>query len=188
MTTPIDQPDRHRALRVQFARLWGQAETSVAAFVFSLVPSFHDAEDLVQQIAEEVAERFDEYDPSRPFEAWVIWLAKKRVIDHFRKLRRDRLVFDDALIERVAEIHTQRSQRGGPATGADHAEALEHCLDQLPDKSRRLLDQRYVDNLTPTQIAESAGSTSGSIRVQLHRLRDLLAECIRRRVAREVRS
>lgn len=183
MTTPINQPDPHRALRVQFARLWGQSETAVAAFVFSLVPSFHDAEDLVQQIAEEVAERFDEYDPQRPFEAWVIWLAKHRVIDHFRRLRRDRLVFDDDLIQRVAEIHTKRSAPGI----ADHGEALEHCLDQLPAKSRRLLNQRYVDNLTPTQIAERAGSTSGSIRVQLHRLRDLLAECVRRRVAREAR-
>jgi len=185
MAAPSEHhPDHHRVLRRRFAGLWGRTEMSVQAFVFSLVPSFHDAEDLLQQIAEESAERFDEFDETRgSFEAWVILRARRRIIDHFRKKRRDRHVFDDAIIQRVADLHIQRAGSSDSRT-----EALEHCIDQLPDKSRRLLEARYVDDRTPAEIADESGSTAGSIRVQLHRVRDVLADCIRRYLAREFRS
>lgn len=179
---PRDLPlDEHRELRRNFARSWHQAETRVQAFVFSMVPGFHDAEDLIQKIAEEAAVRFDEYDADRgPFEAWVIFWAKRRIIDHFRKVRRDRHVFDESLVEKIADAQIARAGTTDP-----RAEALEHCLDKLPPKSRGMLDRRYVDDQSPTQIASDLGSTPGSIRVQLCRIRDTLADCITRRVAKE---
>ena len=176
----LSNTQSQREMRRQFARLWNTAQKSVQAYVFSLVPSFHDAEDLIQQIAEEVAVHFDEYDPQRSFEAWVIWRAKLRVIDHFRKAGRDRLIFDEALVDAVAKSHISLS-----STINDRAEALEFCIDQLPNRSRRMLDLRYVDGLKPAEIAEQLGSTSGSVRTTLLRLRDALADCITRRMAVE---
>jgi RNA polymerase sigma-70 factor (ECF subfamily) len=178
---PLNGPlDPHREMRRQFARLWQQAEPHVQAFVFSMVPSFHDAEDLVQKLAEEVAVRFDEYDAARPFEAWVIWIARHRVIDHFRRARRDRHVFDESLIDAIAEAQVERARSVDP-----RAEALERCVERLPIKSRSLLDLRYVQNETPAAIADRLGSTAGSIRVQLHRVRESLAECIGKMTAGE---
>ncbi len=74
-------PDLKRA---QFAQCWLEAEPSVSAYVFASVTGFHDAEDVVQRIAQELARRFDEYDSSRPFVGWVLWIAKSRVIDFYR--------------------------------------------------------------------------------------------------------
>jgi len=90
MNTESPSPDPHREMRRQFARLWSKTEKSVQAYVFSMVPSFHDAEDLIQRSAEETAVHFDEYDSDRPFATWVIWKAKYRILDYFRKTGRDR--------------------------------------------------------------------------------------------------
>ncbi|MDF1852425.1 MAG: sigma factor [Verrucomicrobiales bacterium] len=70
--------------RERLARLWIEAEPAVRAFVFASISRFSDAEDVVQKVALTVARRFDEYDGERSFEAWAIWLAKSRVIDHYR--------------------------------------------------------------------------------------------------------
>lgn len=170
-------PDLKRA---EFAQCWLEAEPSVSAYVFASVTGFHDAEDVVQRIAQELARRFDEYDSSRPFVGWALWIAKSRVIDFYRAQDRMRVVFSDELLSQLADTITKQ------ADGRSHRrEALEVCLDELPPRSRRLLDLRYVEELSAAEMARETGSTSGSVRVLLSRVRSVLASCIERRIATE---
>ncbi len=163
--------------RQEFTQHWLAAEPSVSAYVFASIAGFHDAEDLVQQIAQEVARRFDQYDSSRPFLGWVLWVARSRVIDFYRRRKRDQLVFSDELLQKLSQAIVERD-----AGRSDRREALEHCLEGLPGKSRRGLDLRYVEELPSARIADSAGSTTGSVRVLLTRVRSGLAECVQRRL------
>ncbi|MEL6107518.1 MAG: sigma-70 family RNA polymerase sigma factor [Planctomycetota bacterium] len=166
--------------REEFTHYWLEAEPSISAYVFASISAYHDAEDVVQRIAQELARRFDEYDRTRPFVGWALWVAKSRVIDFYRTQNCRPLVFSDELLDRLADtIEKQcvgRSQR---------REALEACLDGLPSKSRRLIDLRYVEELSATEMAKETGTTSGSIRVLLTRVRTALATCIERRLSME---
>ena len=166
--------------REEFTNRWLEAEPSISAYVFASIAGFHDAEDIVQRIAQELARRFDEYDSRRPFVAWSLWIAKSRVIDHYRAQGRSRIVFCDELLGKLAD--TIASQGDGRS---DRREALEACLDELPPKSRRLLDLRYVDGLSAEKAAQEIGSTSGSVRVLLSRVRTALANCIEQRLSME---
>lgn len=166
--------------REEFTHHWLEVEPSVSAYVFASISGFHDAEDVVQRIAQELARRFDEYDSSRPFAGWALWIAKSRVIDFYRAQDRKRVIFSDELLERLAD--TIAKQADGRS---DRREALEACLDELPPKSRRLLDLRYGEELSAAEIAQKTGSTSGSVRVLLSRVRTVLASCIERRLAME---
>lgn len=166
--------------RQEFTQHWLAAEPSVSAYVFASISSFHDAEDVVQQVAQEVARRFDQYDSDRPFLGWALWIAKSRVIDAYRKRKRDPLVFSEDLLQRLGEaIAEQAVER------TERREALEHCLDDLPERSRRLLDLRYVKGLPAVDIAHTVDSTVGSVRVLLTRIRKSLGECVQRRIAME---
>lgn len=166
--------------REEFAQCWLKAEPSISAYVFTAVTGFHDAEDVVQRIAQELARRFDEYDAQRPFIGWALWIAKSRVIDFYRAQGRNQLVFSIDLLQRlsdtIAEQADDRDRR---------REALETCLDGLPEKSRRLLDLRYVDDLSAAEVAQSIDSTAGSVRVLLTRIRSSLADCVQRRLGAE---
>jgi len=95
--------------REEFTHHWLEAEPSVSAYVFASVSGFHDAEDVVQRIAQELARRFDEYDSNRPFVGWALWIAKSRVIDFYRAQDRTRIVFSDELLERLADTITKQS-------------------------------------------------------------------------------
>jgi RNA polymerase sigma-70 factor (ECF subfamily) len=166
--------------REAFAQCWLKAEPSISAYVFAAVAGFHDAEDIVQRIAEELARRFDEYDSGRPFIGWALWIAKSRVIDFYRKQSRNQLVFSNDLLQRLSGTISEQA-----ASRDRRREALETCLEGLPKKSRRLLDLCYVDELSAAEIANSVGSTSGSVRVLLTRARSVLADCVQRRLATE---
>ncbi len=141
----------------------------MSAYVFAAISGFHDAEDVVQRIAQELARRFDEYDPNRPFTGWALWIAKSRVIDFYRVQGRRRIVFSDDLLRQLAETIAQQADGRN-----QRREALEACLDGLPGKSRRMLELRFVDELSPAEVAREIGSTSGSVRVLLTRIRAAL--------------
>lgn len=166
--------------RQRLTRLWREVEPSVQAYVFTAVRSAHDAEDVVQQVALTVARRFDEYDGARPFVAWALWLAKARVIDHYRRQGREKLVFSEALLEQLAEALVQRQ----PMRSA-RQEALERCIEKLPAKSRQMLELRYEDEASMERVAEAVQSTTASVRVMLFRIRNLLAECVGSELSRE---
>ena len=150
------------------------------AYVFAAVRGVHDAEDVVQQVAMTVARRFDEYNPSRPFVAWALWLAKSRVIDHYRRRKRERLVVSETLLEQLAEALIQRQPQRVP-----RQEALERCMEKLPEKSRQLLERRYEDDASMESVAAEVQSTAASVRVMLYRIRNRLAECMQTELTRE---
>ncbi|MEL6894917.1 MAG: sigma-70 family RNA polymerase sigma factor [Planctomycetota bacterium] len=171
--------NEHRK-REEFTKCWLEVEPSVSAYVFASISGFHDGEDVVQRIAQEIARRFDEYDSSRPFVGWALWIARSRVIDFYRAQDRTRIVFSDDLLSQLAD--TIAAQADGRS---NRREALEGCLEELPPKSRRLLDLRYVKELSADEMAQETGTTSGSVRVLLSRVKTALANCIKRRLAME---
>ena len=87
-------------------------------------------------------------------------------------------MFDDQAIRQLADIY------GGmePEISAMHT-ALEYCIDGLQGRPRKLLEMRYVRDLTPGKIAAMTGMNSNAVSVMLHRVRRNLRECIERRLA-----
>jgi RNA polymerase sigma-70 factor (ECF subfamily) len=169
--------------RERLTLLWLDAEPAVRAYVSAVVRGFHDAQDVSQQVALTVARRFDEYDGSRPFVAWALWLAKSRIADHFRKQGREQLVFSESLMDELAEALEVRQRRV-----AERQAALERCVEKLPEKSRRILSLRYVEETSVEEMAEKLASTPGSVRVILFRIRNLLAQCIEGELMKEART
>ena len=169
--------------RERLTRLWLEAEPAVRAYVGAAVREFHDAEDVVQQVALTVARRFDEFDASRPFLAWVLWLAKSRIVDHYRQQARERRLFSEGLLDRLAAALVSQ-QAELPARQA----ALERCLERLPEKSRRLLTLRYAEDASVAEVATAVQSTAGAVRVMLFRIRNLLSQCIEEQLANEASS
>ncbi|MHC2069830.1 sigma-70 family RNA polymerase sigma factor [Bremerella sp. T1] len=159
------------------SELWPQAEPVVKGFLLAALPQPCDADDVLQEVAVEAARRFADYDRSRPFPPWVLWIAKIKTADFFRRTYRDRHLFLGEALEPLAEAACRTFFRL-----EEQSDALDVCLSKLPPKSRRLIELRYFDNLNQSQIAEEMNTSSGTIRVLLHRVRAVLAECIQRNV------
>lgn len=154
------------------------AQPSVLSFICSVVPRFHDAQDILQQVAVEVARGFDRYDPERPFVAWAIGIAKNMVGRHYRNQTTGVCIFSELSLERLAEQHVSNHPRQNRML-----EALEDCVATLDTRAVELLQLKYTESLTSEAIAQKMQTESGTVRSALRRIRVRLQDCIERRVA-----
>ena len=65
---------------------------------------------------------------------------------------------------------------------SDEAEALQRCMERLPDRSRTLVRLRYGDSLSVADIAARVTSKPEAVQKALSRLRVALAKCVERRL------
>lgn len=168
----------------ELAVRWTKAQPMVAAFIASLVPDFHQAEDVLHQVAVVLVRKFAEYDHTQPFEAWAIGMARLEVLKHRRKFVHDKHLFDDAVVNLVSEEFIALRDELD-----DRRQALLECLKQLNGRFLQVLQLRYFEGLEPTSIAERWAMPPGAVRAVLHRAREALRRCIDHRLSpREARQ
>jgi RNA polymerase sigma-70 factor (ECF subfamily) len=153
-------------------------QSRLRAFVRCLLVRASDVDDLLQDVNVVLWEKADEFQPGTDFWAWASQIARFKVLNHVRKLERERLVFDAELLNKLADIASLRVR------DVDRRrEALDHCLKELPPPQRQLIDLRYASGQSVESIAESIGRPAGSIRQTLYRIRRALQACIEGRLA-----
>lgn len=162
------------------ARLWTLTQPVVSAFVTSVVRDFAARDDVLQEIAVAVIESFENYDATRPFVGWALGIAQNQVGLYFRRVRRDRLVFDDQTVASLASAFASIS-----ADQSSKLDFLQECLHGLENKSRELCELRYRQDQKPAAIAQAIGMSPNSVAKALQRIRDQLRDCIERKAAIE---
>jgi len=165
---------------VRLTAFWTRAQPVVAGFVSSVVPNFHDADDIIQDVAMVLVVKFEEYNSKHSFTQWALGIARNKVLAYYRKQARQNQVLNGYLIEKVASIYEEETQH----FGLIHR-ALEYCIRKIKGRDRRLLEMWYVDQQEITEIAHVMGIANSTIYVILHRIRKALKLCIRRRLAIE---
>ncbi|MBI1368949.1 MAG: sigma-70 family RNA polymerase sigma factor [Planctomycetes bacterium] len=161
-----------------FAERWLDAEAAVSSFIFASVRDFQHAEDLIQTVAMDAAAAIGTYDRARPFLPWIMGIARNRVLKYYRTRTGDRLVFDERTLAAFAAAHE---------AAADEADtrrrALDQCLSTLTGRTRDAIEWRYRSDLSAADIAARLGMTPNAVFVMLHRARQTLLDCIRKRLA-----
>ena len=158
-------------------------QSRLYALIMSLVHNPEQAADVLQQTNLVMWQKSDQFELGTNFSAWAFRIARYQVMAHRQRQRRDRHVYDDETIAAVAAEFEER-----PALLDDRLTTLSHCLQEIGDDARKLLQRRYRDGLTVQHIAEDLGHTPNRVAVRLHRLRVALMECIRRREFQEAHA
>jgi RNA polymerase sigma-70 factor (ECF subfamily) len=162
----------------EYLKLLFGCELEIRAFIGSLVRGSHDCDDLFQEVALTLWKEFSRYDRSRSFGAWARGIAAVKLMQRWDKVKRLPVILSPEAIQAVATAF-DRSE----VLASGKAEALEHCLDQLPEKSRQLLELRYERSLKIEQIAAELQATLDAIYQSLSRIRARLLDCVNRRLS-----
>ncbi|HYF35363.1 MAG TPA: sigma-70 family RNA polymerase sigma factor [Prosthecobacter sp.] len=164
----------------RFLRLFTGEEPAVRAYVRRLVPVRADADDVMQEVAVVLWDKFDNFAAGGDFRAWAFGIARYEVLAWLRDKGRDRLVLDEEVVQKLAE-----------ETAADEPhlarqrEALEACVAKLDPPQRDLLMEAYQPQASIQAVASRSGRTVNGFYQWLHRIRRLLLDCIRRELNRE---
>ncbi len=167
---PTDDPS---AAQQRFLSLFLRSEREIYCYVAALVPNVTDAEDIVQQTAMALWEKFDAYDPAQPFTPWACRFALNKARQWIDRRQRWRALLDRGLAEELA----QRRRELQPEFER-RLRHLEGCLGKLPSGQRWLVDAYYYQRATVESVAERSGRTVAATYKMLQRVRRALQLCV----------
>lgn len=171
---PAARPDE------RFITLLNASHGRLLGFLRVMLGNNADAEDVLQRASLTIWRKFGEFDPGKDFFAWASSFAFYEAKNFQRITERSRLHFDDELMKRLAEERVP---------DLDHREArleaVDRCLKELDDASRELVREFYLNDTQIATLAQRLGRAPQTLYNKLNLLRRQLAECMKRRLARE---
>jgi len=185
---PDAEPRNDREARYnEFVGLLARHDQSIRRFVRSLLPSRDGVDDVLQETALECWKKFDAFQPDDPDEAagefirWACVIARYKALGWQRDRQRDRLVFRECVVERLADAaidHVRRREQ--------QRRAIESCLDALPGDDRRLVLSVHAPGESVARLAAETGQQARRLYSRVNVLRKRLLECVEKRLAGEV--
>src|SRR6516225_7772659 len=91
-----------------FLRLFLQNERRVYAYILTLLPHRADADDVLQDASLVMWDKFDARHPPDDFAAWGCRIAYFKILDFCKKRQRSRVLFSQAMLERLAETAVEQ--------------------------------------------------------------------------------
>lgn len=161
------------AAQQRFLSLFLRSEREVFRYVAALVPNVSDAEDIVQQTAISLWEKFDEYDPNQPFTPWACRFALNKARQWIERRQRWQKLLDHGLAEELA----LRREELRPELDA-RLKHLEGCLQKLPHEQLQIVEHYYYRRTAIEEVAEKSGRTIEATYKALQRIRSSLQVCV----------
>ena len=165
----------------EFLRLYAAHQARIFAYIFALLPNWHDCEEVFQDMSVVLWRAFDEFQPGSNFRAWAFKVAFHQVLSFRKRNKRTAaLLPGPSVLEAIAcEV-----ERLSPELDAQIV-ALAGCVEKLPPHSRALLNRCYQNGVRTRQVALELGRPEGSIYKSLTRIRRILFDCIQQTLSLE---
>jgi RNA polymerase sigma-70 factor (ECF subfamily) len=174
MSADSERSSEDRAAAQQrFLSLFLRSEREVFRYVAALVPNVADAEDIVQQTALSLWEKFDAYDSSQPFTPWACRFALNKTKQWIERRQRWQALLEGGLAEELA----QRREELRPEIEI-RLKHLESCLNKLPEERRSIVQGYYYRREGIEKVAEHSGRTVAATYKTLQRIREALHLCM----------
>lgn len=155
-----------------------ECRVDLVAYARALLGNYTAAEDVVQEAMLVVVHKFEQFQEGTSMLAWCRTIVRLEVLKMKQKNQRDRSLaerlLDDAVDSAFEEFQSaQRYEADEP-----WRQALENCLSHIPDRGRKVLKSRFVDELSYQEIGERVNMTLEAVRKSLFRIKKQVRLCV----------
>ncbi|WP_297706693.1 sigma-70 family RNA polymerase sigma factor [uncultured Eudoraea sp.] len=166
--------------QIAFSSLLDIFWNDVYGFQLIRTKNENDAEDITIQTFSRAFDKLDSYDSAYEFKTWLITISKNLHVDLIRKRKRNVLNSTDsgnneAIKKVLDDAPTAEDQL---ITDQNLAKLLQN-IKQLKPHYQKVINLRYFNELSYTEIAEELGEPVNNVKVKLLRAKKLLAEIIK---------
>ncbi|MCX6951381.1 MAG: sigma-70 family RNA polymerase sigma factor [Verrucomicrobia bacterium] len=162
-----------------FGVLVGRHHRGVRACLVARMHDAHEAEDLAQEVFVTAYRKLAEFDPERPLAPWLRSITLNILRNHWRKFRAQAV---GGSTELATLLDRQIAAECGPAREPLLHAALRDCLERMDGPARELLHRRYGEEESVRELSDRLQRGYSALTMQLHRLREILSECIGRKL------
>lgn len=144
------------------------------AYIRMMIFNPSDVGDILQETVAAGWESYSTYDQDRPFDAWMMGIARNRILEYQRDQKRRAHPLSAEVLELI------ESEAGDLEDAATLIEdALESCLGKLNAEDYQLVSTRYEKSQSNREAAEHLGMSESTVSRALSRIYARLLICIK---------
>lgn len=159
----------------EYIRLLIDNQSRIMTYILMMVPCLPDAEDIFQETAALMWEKYDQYEPGSDFASWAVTIARFKIMNWRRTHAHGHIVFSSRTVDLISESAAKRVEGAGSLQ-----QWLRHCMERLNERDRALVELRYGGNITTRELARRVGRPVQGLYSSLSRIHALLLDCIQR--------
>ena len=168
-----------------FAELMTRYREPVYFMLLKMIKNTDDAEDLTIEAFGKAFSRIEQYTPSYAFSTWLFKIASNNCIDHIRKKRISLTSIDHMYTNQNGESVGMQVDGGfldpeETFIKQEKIKAMRDIVDRLKPRYKELITKRYFEELTYDEIAEELDLPLGTVKAQLFRAREFLANVMKK--------
>ncbi len=157
-------------------QLFVRHQSKVRSAALALTGDFSIAEDVVQETFLTATKKAADFDPETNFVAWVLAIARLKVMERRRSDRRLSREVIESLAASLPEEELEEHR----------LMPLLDCIDELPPKSQELIRLRYFSEHGPGEIAAMLGRSVVGVNAALVKARAVLRDCVTKKLAEQI--
>lgn len=162
-----------------FEALVREQHRRLIAYALALTHRTEAAEDIAQDALLIAHRDLAKFDATRDFGAWVRGIIRMKYLEWTRSHKTERM--SEAQIEAIDAQHREWDRAAEEGRGEALA-ALRLCREELGAHVIETLDLFYAQQQSCADIAARLGTSEVVVRKRLQRARDVLGDCLRKRM------
>jgi RNA polymerase sigma factor (sigma-70 family) len=166
--------------QLAYAQLMDRYRESIYFMMLKMVKNTDDAEDLTIEAFGKAFNRLHQYSPNYAFSTWLFKIASNNCIDFIRKKRIKVTSMDSGIKTDDGKVvfYDAKSSGKDPEEHVIHKQKvlmMRELVSRLKPRYRILVEKRYFEELSYEEIATELNLPIGTVKAQLFRARDFLA-------------
>jgi RNA polymerase sigma-70 factor (ECF subfamily) len=162
------------AVPPSFEAAYREHAQSVARWARQLGGAGIDVEDVVQEVFVVVSRKLAGFRGEARFTSWLFEITRKTTANHRRRQRWR--FWQQPCDARLVSVWSEARDPHAELERRQMAEIFYSALDQLPEKYRTVLVLYEIEGLSTQAIAELCQLNGSTVKVQLHRARELFLD------------
>lgn len=167
-----------------YAELMGRYRDSVYFMLLKMVNNKDDADDLTIEAFGKAFKRLHQYTPNYAFSTWLFKIASNNAIDFIRRKKMVTFSIDKTFEDEEGSSMAMDIKASGltPEEFMEKKQKIKHMrdvVDKLKPRYKVLVEMRYFEELSYEEIAEKLELPLGTVKAQLFRAREFLANILK---------
>jgi RNA polymerase sigma-70 factor, ECF subfamily len=176
----LDHPDKpidKDSLNARFFHHFMRNQKQFHAYILMMVHNYQDAEDLMQEAAILMLEKFPEFQPDKPFFAWGMGITRNIILRFRHKRGRQTVFFQEKIYQQLEASSQQHTHLLD-----EKSDVMRACLRKLKERDRRLVAMRYEKQDSMKYIADQMNRSLDGLYHSFSRIYTALRQCVNRQM------
>lgn len=157
-----------------FVSLISTNQRRILAYIITLVPNRHDAEEIMQETTVLMWEKRGDFVSGTDFVAWGARIAYYKILNYRKQIVKHRhLIMDDSQFARIEQQAMSKCRQS-----EEVLYKLDECIRKISGPDRRLIRMKYSQNISASEIAVRINKSVRSVYLAITRIHNVLLSCI----------